>query len=336
MIRVFLILIGTLGCSSFKNDNEPKDPPCQSETVATQLALYRPLVTKGLDDHGLAVMKGSIGDSALFSCLARVGGAATFDPAVLFTDGKPIRHPDINPGISDTPTSRDMVAGILWCLWDLHRKGETDHAIDLVQKMIAFGKGHPLTHDADVGWLFCTDGDRDLYRISDEAWFGKCFMTPAVIKDIYRVAKMVGVPCDETCQYYTKIGTNLPFDGTGFRRHLAVIATVRNGLVEGAINDNSLKIVLQNAADSQSRNALYQASFHLFSDGDQAAAFAALGDESLFPRDRLPTSSEYCSDYLFQRDQDLNDWVPCGADGAAEGRGIEWIFAASLALGEIH
>jgi len=347
------ILIGCFltSCSSLKKDNEPKSPAEVSAEVKTQLSVYRPLLKAQADKHGLMVMGGSIGDSALFSCLALAAGAAEFNPAVLFTeDGRPLRHPDIydsapSPGEPDyeqgkfTTISKDMVNGLLVCL---HTYGKTHptEARDLIEKMIRYGRSHK---EKDL-WVFCTQEDRVKYNISAERWYGRCVMTPAITKDTYRIATKLGWFCDTDCQIVmATTGTNVPTDNAGFERHLAVLTTTRNGLVDGAINDNSLKIVLENAALSQPRNAFYQASYHLFGDGDQTAAYAALQDESLFPKDALPTSANYATDYLFQRDDDSQsgrdkpDWSPSsdGSEGS-EGRGIEWAFAAALALGEIH
>lgn len=339
-------------CSSLDKDNEPNAPLEVQAEVKAKLGVYRPLVRANLDSHGLVIMGGSNGDSALFSCLARAAGAVSFDPGILFKDGKPVRHPDHKPsatpnktGSLGTPISKDMVSGVLWCLLDLHKRGDTDRAHQLVSAMIAFGKAHPKTFNngtLEVGWLFCTEEDRTAYQISDTDWYGRCFMPPAIIKDIYRVAKMVGVGCDQTCQEYMVLGPNIPADKDGFERHLAVIGTARNGFVDGAINDNSLKQVLQKADEAQPRNGLYQAAYATFLDGDQKDAYTALSDVSLFPADKLPTSANYCTDYLFQRDDDSQsgeedpDWLPCG-DGSegSEGRGVEFVFAAAMSLGEL-
>lgn len=337
----FYLLIGCIiaacGCSSLKKDNEAKDPPSLSEDVAAQRAVYVPLVAADLDSYGLAVMGGSIGDSALFSCLARVGGAATFDPMILFVGGKPRRHPDIAPsapnaeGKRGTPISKDMMNGILWCAYDVGLKGDKEKAHQITSALIAFGLGH---QDKVAGWFMCDEQDRTDYNIHSDDWIGKCLMPPAVVKDIYRVHKWAGGDCDDDCRYWSDIGVNIPGGRTGFERHLDTLTTMRNGLVEGAINDNSLK-ALQESADSQPRNALYQAVFHLFGSGNQEAAFAALMDESLFPHAALPTAANYCTEYLFQRDEDQKDWVPCDdAPAGARGRGIEWIFAATIALGD--
>lgn len=343
-MQMFLVLclFFLSSCSSLEKDNEPKTPVAQ-EMVKAKLDIYRPLVRENFDSYGLVVMGESIGDSALFSCLARASGAADFDPLILLKDGKPVRHPEHKPaelpnskGSRGTPISKDMVNGILWCAYDLIRNGDTDRASELLSQMIEFGKKHKLSVVGEVGWLYCTEEDRQFYQITDDDWLGKCFMPPAVVKDIYRVAKKAGLPCDNDCQFYSTIGANIPNDRTGFERHLGVLTTIRNGFVDGAINDNSLEM-LKRAAEAEPRNALYNAAYHIFGDGNQEVAFRGLMDETLFPSTELPTQKNYCTDYLFQRDEAGNkDWLPCPEKAEGKGRGVEFIFAASLALGEIR
>lgn len=331
-------------CSALKKDNEPKDAT-PLDGVQARVELYRAGVKAGLDSHGAAVMGGSVGDSLLFSCLARVGGAADFDPAIFIRSGQPVRHPDIAPsetpsasGGRGTPISKDMLDGLQWCIWDVGRKGDKPHALELAQAVISFG----LAHKAGVaGWFFCTEDDKVNYAIDDADWFGKCIATPSTVKDFYRLAIWAGGSCDTECRAWLAVGTNVPSDNTDFRRHLAVITTVRNGYADGAINDNSLKIVLENAARAEPRNGLYQGAFHSFGDGDQTAAWSALDDERLFPRDALPTGANYCTEYLFQRDtvkgdSPNGDWLPCDGDfpAGARGRGIDFLFAWAVASGE--
>lgn len=348
---LLLVLAGGLSaCSALEKDNAPKEPVTVAESVKDRVEIYRHSVAAD-SPSGPVVLDGSIGDSALFSCLARVGGATDVDPALFFVGGKPVRHPDIHPnflpdgskwaGGSDTPISRDMVQGLLWCLYDLDRKGDRDHAAELVAAMIAFGKDHKEVVGQEIGWNYCTAEDRSIYKISDEDWFGKCWMTPSTVKDIYRMAVKFGLDCDADCKKYMVLGFNIPSNKKGFERHLAVLSTVRNGLVDGAINDNSLKEVLQKAAADEPRNGLYLAAYHTFGDGDQSSTWAALDVEGIFPREHAPTDANYCTDYLFQRDDDSlsgrekPDWLPCGDGSAgAEGRGIEFLFAYALASGE--
>lgn len=365
-----VLLIITLFFSScanpFTKDNEPKAPNKLSEAVETKRGVYLEGVT--FDEYGLFP---HVGDSALFSCLARAAGATDFDPSILFMDGgRPVRHPDIYsdmPGHGAT-ISKDMVNGILWCLFTDEDK---ERALKLVTDMIEYGRNHK---DKDL-WTFCTEEDRQKYNISDKDWYGRCVMTPAVSKDVYRVAIHLGWECDTDCKIVMNTtGTNIPVNATGFRRHLAVLTTTRNGLVEGGLNDNSLNIVLENAAKEESGNAFYLAAYHTFKDGNQEQAFKVLLNDSLFPADHVPTSKNYCTDYLFQRDEfrdeeftaneegcityhkadeskeDMveckiqpgttvtrhvanDDWLPCKNNKS--GRGVEWLFAEALAHGRL-
>jgi len=55
-------------------------------------------------------------------------------------------------------------------------------------------------------------------------------------------------------------------------------------------------------------------------------------DEQFFPADRLPTSENYRTSYLFQRDQEeVNSWKP-SLDGKTHSA-IEWLFSAAIILG---
>lgn len=340
MVSKLLLYVCTFallcGCAALKKDNEPQSTVDPAVEVRTQLDVYRPLIDAQLDAHGLVRLGGSIGDSTLFSCLALVAGGANFDPVVFLTpEGKPLRHPEIAPdptGKSSTPISKDMVDGFLWCVYAVGHKGDMAHARELTESLISFGKAH----SAPEGWWFCTADDRAAYHMSDADWLGKCLMPPAMIKDIYRLEKWAGGECDQTCKDWMAVGVNVPANNTGFERHLAVIGTVRNGLVEGGINDNSLKIVLENAKNAEPHNALYQGAFHLFTDGVQADCFAQLKPPR-FPADALPGKAQFCTPYLFQRDEAGNpDWLPCPNDTSPDGgRGVDYAFAAAVCLSEV-
>lgn len=337
-MKYLLLLIGVIGCSGLKKDNEPQSVVQFSDEIATQLSTYRPLLAEQLDRHGLVVLGSSIGDSALMSCMARFGGVTKFDVSLLFTaEGKPLRHPDISPGYADAPISKDMVNGILWCLYDIGREDKAK-ALELVERMISYGKDHRAKLGGDIeffGWMFCDDQDRHDYAISDRDWYGLCYMTPSVIKDIYRVARWVGYECDWDCKLYSFIGVNIPEASEGFPRHLAVLTTLRNGCVEDGLNDKSVDY-LRKAAEDQQQNAVFQAAYHLFTDGQQEPAYAALNSPR-FPKDRLPTRAEYCTHYLWERDFDAgepnSDWDGCPNETSPDrGRGNDFAFAAELTL----
>ena len=373
-MRYFFILLLLLSAcdNPFKKDNPKQETVTEpKQEILDRWDIYLEGAKSYLDSYGLVVMgHDAIGDSALFSCLARNAGVTDFNPEILFTpEGKPIRHPDISPKYSSTPISKDMVNGILWCLYDYSFENKS-HALELVERMIKYGRANK---DKDL-WSFCTKEDIETYDIDDKRYYGRCVMTPAVSKDTYRLAMMLGWECDSDCKITMQTGTNLPSNNTGFRRHLAVLTTVRNGLIEGALNDNSLEIVLENAAKDVPRNALFHVAYHMFLDGNQSEAFKQANDKSLFPLNSVPTDQNYCTDYLYQRDETRDDdfmsnaegcisyldpiskepvkeceldpnteytrysynkdWLPCPGKGG-QGRGIEWLFAMALALNKV-
>jgi len=312
---IFLILF-VLGCSNpFKKDNEPQDPIVVSiEDVKAMQKVYREGVKANLDSYGLWESD-SNGDSALFSCLTRVGGGADFNPGILLSpEGQLGRHaslwddrqgwikehctfPPKEKKSSCTPVSKDMMSGWNWCLVSYGQE-DKDAALELAERVIRFGKDHPVSA-GPTGWMMCTDLDRDEMNITQTDWITRCLMPPAVVKDIYRVAKWLGYDCDSDCKAYMLIGANLPVGAKGYQRHLSNNTQVRNGVVEGALNDNSVRL-LKKYAEAEYGNPIYLASYAMFTDGKQEKAIKAL---QRFPSDRLPNSSDYCSHWVLQRDE---------------------------------
>lgn len=303
---------------------------------SAKYALYKSELQKQTDKYGLIRMGDSVGDSAIFSCLGRAAGVLSFDVDLLFDNGKPIRHPDIYdyPGIG-SPISKDQMSGILWCLLTHEDKAE---ALRLATAWIDYGKAH----SSGTYWTFCDKTDVEIFGLTPARVVGLCIAPAPLIADIYRVAVKLGYDCDTTCKVFTATGHNYFFDALGFERHLIVLSVLRNGVIRGGVYDFDL-LALRLAANSNDENALYQAAYALFTDGEMAKAQETLGNISYFPDDGLPTDSNYCTDYLFQRDKwdtrddgarVLNDdWLPCPGRNAKAGRGIDYVFAFRVSQG---
>ena len=144
--------------------------------------------------------------------------------------------------------------------------------------------------------------DKEEYEISTKDFLGKCVMTPGIMKDTYRLATWLGRDCDAGCQISMATGINLPTGGTGFSRHLAILTTARNGLIEGSLNDNSVS-QLRKAAEAEPNNGIYQAAYNRFYKGNQSDTWKALNNETLFPKNNAATGKNYCTEYLWQRDE---------------------------------
>lgn len=343
-MRLAIICLALTACGHFEKKHEVKDPLPGTGPSKDQHAIYVDGVQAELDGRGLVLMAGDLDDSALFSCLAYAAQAVDFDVSLFFDHGKPLRHPDVSPDNAASPTSKDMQQGLLWCLYAMPDRAE---ALAIITEWIDYG----LAHQTPVGWVFCTPEETAAYGISPANYLGMCVATPALIHDIYLLAKHLGYDCGFACQAWMLAGSRdlekelqalLSISPLGYEKHLMVISTLRNGLIHGGVSDISL-MFLKMAADSNPDNALYQASYHTFHDGDQSTAMSALQNIAYFPLERLPTDEEYCEYYLFQRDPTKvdgfgqrypnPDWFGCLGHAGASGRGVDWLFARAVALG---
>jgi hypothetical protein len=115
----------------------------------------------------------------------------------------------------------------------------------------------------------------------------------------------------------------------GFEGHIQVLRILLSGRVYGGITITQTQI-LRDQAERQPRNALFQAARAKYGNGDYSKAVEILQDSVLFPDARLPTSSDRCEEYLWQRD-DGADWLPC--DKASTHSGTDLIFAAKVIEG---
>ena len=114
----------------------------------------------------------------------------------------------------------------------------------------------------------------------------------------------------------------------GFEKHLDVMSFYSQTLYKNGMDLTDYE-TLRKYAEESPRNALVQALYHKYRDGDQSKAIATLLDESLFPSDRLPTPKDRCEEYLWQRDDAPKDWEPCDKQGPHDG--VDFLLAAYVA-----
>lgn len=150
-------------------------------------------------------------------------------------------------------------------------------------------------------------------------------VTPQLYGTLYEMAYQAGGENNPT----RFIPLALDGDLEGYQAHLMVLHILLRYQLTG-ITESMAKTV-GGYADAHPENAFFQAVKGLET-GSQEAALALLMDDSVFPVDRLPGSSEYCEPYRWQRDGGA-DWLPCPAEGKIHS-GVDFIFIASLILGE--
>ena len=239
------------------------------------------------------------GDALLFTCLRYWGGDRTVTPFSAITEtGRPLRHPEISPQISATPFSRDMFLGLLYC-FDSLATDDKELFDKLAAKVAAYGR----TND----WDLC--GPAIEYQISFVDRLTRCRMTPGLVSTFYELLTRNGLPCDDYCAAKREAWQVPAVAAAGFERHLEVLhVLLRAKLVGKMTAANSL--ILNRAANAEPNNALYRAA-----NGQFKTAVELLLDTTKFPADRPPTSSNYCAEYLWQRDEAVTKPVSANADG---------------------
>jgi hypothetical protein len=123
-----------------------------------------------------------------------------------------------------------------------------------------------------------------------------------------------------------------PTINTGYKAHLDILRILLKGSVLGSIGGTDLR-VLKSQAERNPNNALFRAAYSLYLDGNMDTAAGLLMDPKHFP-DKLPTSSNHCTEYLYQRDENTDSWRPC--DEGKTHSGTDLLFTSLVILGKIR
>lgn len=253
------------------------------------------------------------GDDLLFRCLGVYSGLA-LDYSAHESGAEPGRlfrwtdHEIYDKGLTASDFSKDMMKGFMFCV--LAKKD-----IAILDRVILYLENHAY---------FSGRGD-----------ITRTYITPSLMDQIRRVRRFLNGNRDEnTPTSFLLDDTENSEDGifirSGFEAHLQVIDALLEGIINRSISQVSLS-VLKAQANRQPRNALFQAVLHLFTTGDQTIAQNILKDETLFPKDRLPTARDRSEDYLWQRDDEPKDWSSEDID--KQHFGIDYLFVRKIIKG---
>lgn len=300
-----ILAAGLSGCSKWKRDTDTKDPAeTTAEHVAEKAKLYVDLEYSAADEQGFYHSKC---DGLLFTTLRAVATNRPQRETIMQAMSEPGRwyrhalHDCYSSGGSPADISNDMLLGLALYAW--HFKD-----LDIVTGVINYGKEHKWTM-----------GDGDPFR---------AIMRPTLIATYYDISRELGAdPGDPP-----KDASLVP---DGFEAHLATVHALLRALVLGGASQSDLD-AFKAQAERQPKNALFQAAYHLYLDGDQKAAVEALADDVLFPPDRLPTVADRCEEYLYQRDDKPNDWGPCADKAAKPHSGTDLLFALAVAENKLR
>jgi hypothetical protein len=292
-----VILLLAISCNNpFKKDNDPKSP--LSEKKERLQEKYDSLLelSKQKVSQNPYLWANMTGDGFLFNCLYQAGGGDTDMTQAINSDNRPMRNPVYQAGDSKAPWSKDMEVGFLWCIYTHPDKTE---ALRILKDHISYGRSNE--------WDMCGDEEID-YVVR----LGRCKMSGSLQNTIYKLLTKLGGECDSVCQWEKANPANIqiPINGTDFNRHLAIIHRALRGLLDGGINDFQVS-ALKKAASDEPNNPLYSCWYHRFTDGDVSHAANLLLSDKYFQASHLPTDLNYCTEYLYQRDEKRNrDYTP--------------------------
>jgi len=299
-MKVLLLLMSIymiMGCYYIIRDGDEKESTPINPTITEQKELYCKLSRPAYDKNGYVHSRcdGS-GFTSLYSL-----GCPDVDLYIFDDNGKLYRSPNHDCFVNGksngakAESSRDMY---LMRMIAAHEHGD----LDFMERMIEFGE--------ESHWIMCDGVDKIAQT--------RCIMSYDLIKLSYAIRdKLRGesVALDEN-EAFTAIPLN-----TGYQAHLEVIKLWLKGRVYGAVTKYELNR-LKRYAQREDKNALFNAIFHRYSDGDMSKAIELI---SRYPKSRLPRSSDWCTEYLWQRDQQSHSWKPCNEN--KQHSGTDFIFS---------
>jgi hypothetical protein len=210
-------------------------------------------------------------------------------------DGEWYRRPDHScymSGESASSISRDMLLGLSYCL--LKKK-------DLAS--VASINDYALAHSFVMG----------------EGVLSRTLMSGNLIKTYGLLEEHLGGRANT---YRSKIPDVWDCSVDGYRAHLLVLHLVLRGKITQGITKKMHTCLSEQYARVPS-NPLFSYAYHRYRDGDQKETIAVLLNERYWPNDRLPESSDRCSEWLPMRDP--HEWPPCFEDKVFSGGDLVFV-----------
>ena len=308
-VAIIAILVAVFaGCS------KPKETTNDTLTIQEKFQLYLDLMPAGgiyLDDCDALLFNGLAGSVPGVEIDLQRWRAETglyLRRCVQeYEDCYHARKPD-GSRMSESQCSRDMYLGLM--IWLYHADWvPVLERLEIAREIFARGEAN--------GWVMC-EGDRTRTKFSNS-------MIGTLAWLIYHLGGEDHPERENPL--YTLAITGLE---TGFERHLAINHAYLRAELTGRMAPATLA-ALAIFVERDPHNPLAQVVYHRYDDGDQENGISLLMDETHWPNDRLPDSSNHCGKWAIQRDSDSDDWKPC-PDPLEIHSGGDWLYVASIIL----
>lgn len=305
------LVASLLACGYFKKSHDEQQNPSPSQDLDAKGDSYCAESAKLANSNGWV---GHDCDLLLFNSLRAVSckdssvnilAAEGPAPGEYWRDSEHTCGPDKAPA----KLSRDMVTGLLIWIWSQGR----EKGLPIINRFISYLESH--------NGYFCDTGD----IIKNESY---CNPGSGLAATIYEIRFQFGG--GDSDKRNGKVTWD-PVNTAGYQAHIGALHLYLRGLIFGGIS-SYYKEFFDLMHDKQGNNQLFQAMRNKFIDGDESGPTNALiGDIPYFPLSGLPTSQGRCTDYLWQRDQNGDDWKPCPVGSPLDTyTGIDFMFARAV------
>lgn len=197
---------------------------------------------------------------------------------------------EVGPGTSGSDNSKDQFVGLFWAASDHLRR---DEILDIWN----YGKKN--------NWIM---GRGDISR----TWLSINLQnTLAILAD---------KPKSELPEVWK-------FDKSSYSGvHISIMHIMLRSYLDGEISEDMFEVI-EKAFEMWPDNGFFRLCYSFFKEGvDLEPLFQTLQDESLFPKDRLPNSSDRCPHYIWKHRKE--HVVPCD-EGHTHG-GLDYLFVVKL------
>lgn len=240
--------------------------------------------------------------------------------AALFTSLHGLMCDYVDPSVFELPDTGKLCRRPGCTCWDNQDagNGETsdsgfskDNAAGVQAYYSAFPDKALAVRVQDYGvknnWTVCSAKDAVVLA-------GKCIMSPKIIyrwAEIEKKASRIELEGYENEPEEDQSILNLA--KVDFKAHVQVVGIITEMNLYRGISNKSLQVIKDQAA-REPNNLIYQAFNAKFIEKNEAEVRDML--LAKFPSDRLPTNEDWCTPYLYQRDEYLlgvknPDWLPC-------------------------
>lgn len=293
MIILSLCLVG---CGTIPPAKRIESPP--RVTLESQHAFYKSIVQRGWDHW---TVDPDECDALLFMSLTHVGLADTEAPIeeAELEPGRFARRPDVEQ--CSTTISRDMLTGLFLYIQHYRR-------LDMAERIWEYGQNH--------NWIMGTSKTVE--------GMAAVYLSPNMIGWLARIIYYLG-----SVDHPERKLPALYFDTPGYANHLNMLQIWGEAQLAGGIGRLELSL-LEKIITASPKNALAQALYHKYTDGDQRVATGML--LSTYPADRLPTRGDWCEEWRPQRADGDSGFQSC-TPPERQHSGGDFLFVSSIVLG---